>query len=639
MTIRLRRFVSRGPGKPDAEIVLDRDACLIRGPSDTGKSYIRECLRYMLGAEKPPKSVPEAAGYDTFLLEFSSGGGEYAITRALAGGSAEIRRTNVGEQSELVEADLGELLVTLSGAGGKQILRSRSKKGAITGGDLRHWFLLSQTDVISEHPTTGASHADRFQRAAAFYVYLTGLDDTAFVLALSQSQKDSISGQILAAEDAIKRAQAGIPPSTTKQEVLDALDKVDQALNEITRQYQQRAEQLKGLRGHLTDVAVELQKVQTLRMHSQSMVQRFELLDEKYDSDLRRLGAIDEGTAYFESLKPVPCVLCGTPLEKQMDKRDLRADAAESYRAAVKAEAQKIRALRVGLKDSLQHEMQRFEESRARELELRTSLDDLERRERRAIAGLRVEFSSDPKELAVRRSDLSSQLNLFEDIERCQAEIARLKVSRSTKAAPLTREAHEAATAVASTARDLLRRWGFADVNEVQLSTEDCDLVINGRPRLSYGAGRRGVFLTALAVALLQHALGHSHPHIGFCLIDSPLKTYADPDKAEHTDENGVADVPLATVRDGFFSWLSTWTGPGQLIVLENEKVADASIAATLRPIVFTGPGGGGRPGFYPASIAATEQSSKGAGGDGGSMPGEASAARGDADFPPPKPS
>jgi hypothetical protein len=596
VAIQLKRLVASGPGKVDAEIVFGQYKCLIRGPSDTGKSHIRECLAYLLGGEKPIKRLPYNQGYETLTLEFTHDGSDYSVVKAFAGGGVLITKIVPDAAPEVIGQELGEFLVRLSGAAGKQIIRSRSKKGNVTGGDLRHWFLISQTDIISEDPTAGeGGDMGRIQRAAAFYVFLTGMDDAAIVLAKSRSEKDSINGQILAAEIGIKHASAGLPPDLTKPEVVDALEKVDNTLAEITRQYNARARQLRALREDISINTTELRSFDRIRSQSQAMVMRFNMLDEKYKSDLERLDAGNEGMAYFQALKTVPCPLCSTPVEQQVSPADLRPSAPANYRVAVQAEANKIRALRVGLAEARTREIGRVEKSSEALRIVRSSLNELEGEEQSALRGIRVEFSSDPKELAVRRSELSSQLNLFEDIERLRAEIEKLKQSRGTKASPIARAAIEPAKMVADIARDLLVAWGFKDVTSVELDLEECDLKINGRPRLNYGAGRRGVSLAALFIAILKNALDHGHPHIGFVVIDSPLKAYADPTMREAEDR-----VSPAMVRDNFYSWLSQWSGPGQIIVLENEPVTNPAVAAALKPIEFTGPDGADRRGFYP---------------------------------------
>ena len=596
MAIQLKRLVASGPGKLDAEIVFDEHKCLIRGPSDTGKSHIRECLAYLLGGEKAIKRFPYNQGYETLTLEFIHDGVVYTVVKAFAGGSVQVTKLNPGGATEAVEQDIGELLVSLAGAAGKQIIRSKSKKGNVTGADLRHWFLISQTEIISDQPTAGpGSDMGRIQRIAAFYLFLTGMDDAAVILAKTQSEKASINGQIQAAEIAIRHASAGLPPNLTKPEVVDALEKVDETLAEITRQYNARARQLRSLREGIAEKTTELRTFERVRSQSQAMVTRFNMLDEKYKSDLDRLDAANEGMAYFQALKTVPCPLCSTPVEQQVSPADLRPSAPKNYRIAVQAEANKIRALQVGLSEARTREAERVEKSLSAVTQARAALENLEGQERQALTGLRVEFSSDPKELAVRRSDLSSQLNLFEDIERLRAEIEKLKQSKGTKASPILRAAIEPAREVADIARDLLIAWGFKDIQSVELDLDECDLKINGRERLSYGAGRRAVSLAAMFIAVLQNALKHGRPHIGFVVIDSPLKAYADPTKRVAEDK-----VSSATVRDNFYLWLSQWSGPGQVMVLENEEVTDPQVAAALNPIEFTGPDGTDRHGFYP---------------------------------------
>ena len=84
------------------------------------------------------------------------------------------------------------------------------------------------------------------------------------------------------------------------------------------------------------------------------------------------------------------------------------------------------------------------------------------------------------------------------------------------------------------------------------------------------------------------------HPHLGVVVLDSPLKAYAQKESADSD-----RDVPLATVNESFYAWLSKWAGPGQIIVLENEPV-DPGVAAVLQATVFTDDYAVGRQGFYP---------------------------------------
>ena len=243
MGVTLLTLSVSGPDKHEARIDFRSPAMLVRGPSDTGKSYIRDCLWYLMGGEKTPKSIPEAFGYNTVALEIEADGQRYEICRGLAGGEASVhtlRETNESVLRESVDIEPGDLLVRLSGAQGKQLLRSKSKRGGVTAGDLRHWFLLSQPNMISEEATSGVG-TNATQRIAAFHLFITGTDDSAIELAKTNEEVERLSGQILGAEQNLKRVRADLPEDQTREDVSEALGRVDFALSAMTEHYEARA--------------------------------------------------------------------------------------------------------------------------------------------------------------------------------------------------------------------------------------------------------------------------------------------------------------------------------------------------------------------------------------------------------------
>ena len=450
--------------------------------------------------------------------------------------------------------------------------------------------------MISENPTADAGY-DVTQRVAAFNLFLTGNDDDAVQVRKSAQEVERIKGQLTSAEEALVRARAGISSQLTRKDVEDAFGRVDETLSAMNLQYQARSSQLKEIRARMVSGSEELNKVESLRLHSQSMVARFKLLDQKYQSDLQRLGAINEGVAVFESLPETDCPLCGTPVEQQLDPKQLRRGAPAKYRLAIAAEAGKVLALRAGLTNSLESESDRLDVLQKESRAIRIELDKLESLEERQLSGARVEFVADPKTMALRHSELSAQLSSFDEIQRLENEIERLKRSKVRPRFGITRDGGSAGAAVAGLARSFLNSWGFADVASVTVDALACDLVINGRPRLSYGAGKRSVFLAALALALLRHSMSFNSPHLGLVVLDSPLKAYADPSEA------ASQEVSIGTVTERFYSWLSTWETPGQIVVLENEEIEDDT-AILIDPVQFSGRNNVGRAGFYPVSLA-----------------------------------
>ena len=596
MGIVLLKLSSHGPDKPDVEIDFHPKRRVVVGPSDTGKSYIHGCLWYLLGGDAPDSTFPQAQGYQELRLRFLAGDVEYEVRRGINGGSAAIwSRADGNEESlsfEAVERDLGELIVELSGAAGKQLLRNQSERGPVTGDDIRHWALWSQTEVPANFATSGVGYAMP-KRISSFNLFLTGNDDAAIQVTKTKAEVERIKGQLTSAEAALERVKAGLPSDVKREDVVEAIERVDATLSAMTSQYEARASKLKELRREIADTAEEQALAANRRNHAHSMIGRFELLDEKYANDLSRLGASNEGAAFFEALPELDCPLCGTSTADQHGHHDHPQPKPKDYQLAIKAEAEKIQSLRRGLLVALERERGRFSECRAEAERLADHLNALQNREVLIVNGARIEFTGDPKTLALRRSDLAAQLGIFDEVERLEAEVVRLGKSKVRKRVNVTREGGTHGRIVADYAKALLEEWGLTDIKNISLDAGECDLVINDRARLSYGAGLRSLYLAALVIALMEYAIEHDHPHLGVVVLDSPLKPYADPKRT------ASPDVPLSTVREKFYRWLSDWAGYGQIVVLENEEVPD-SLTDELKPIVFTKNPDVGRAGFYP---------------------------------------
>ena len=602
MAITLKHLSVSGPGLLPAVVPFGGHRTLIRGPSDTGKSHIWDCLWFLLGGTAAPEQFPASEGYDSLELAFLHDEHEYLVRKAMAGGAARV----LVRQDELwvaagapnpfedVSQDLGELLVKLTGAEGKKVLRTRSEKGAITGDDLRHWALLSQPGMISKDATKGKGHGSD-KRVSSYSLFLSGLDDSAVELYKSSSIKDQAKGKLAAAESEMARLRSVIPVDTDRASAVAELARVDERLDMFATQLQARSSVLKELRLNIAAEGDALTTASTQLASATSMWERFALLDLKYSSDLARLGATDEGIAFFQALEETPCPLCGTPVEQHVDAGNLKPRAPTKYRDAIAAEAEKIRELRRGLQPSVANEKARIATATAEVQRLTASLKILEEQETSVLRAAGQEFDADPRELAESHTRFSSLMDAFDEVDRLKGEIARLEQETKQKRTTLIRNVGTHGDEVGAIARQMLNDWGFTSIKSVHVDAAACDLVIDGRRRLSYGAGKRGLFLSAMTIALMQHALEKGHPHLGVVVLDSPLKAYAQKESVDNTDR----DIPTATVNTSFYNWLSRFKGPGQIIVLENEAV-DPATARALNSVEFTDDDTRGRQGFYP---------------------------------------
>ncbi|WP_175751117.1 hypothetical protein [Burkholderia anthina] len=601
MAIVLKRLVVRGEGKADAELTFESPVQILRGPSETGKSYVFSCLWYMLGGLDAPKEIPPyGVGYDSVFLEFESGdGGRYTVARGLTGGGANIYRCAIDDwdsrSEQLLDVDLGALIVELSGALGFQTMRSQSEKARMTADDFRYWSLWPEIQLISEDPLAGPKRdIQRTKRASAFAVLLTGKDDSAIVPTRGKDELYMARGGAEALEEALGRAKASIAPEMNKSEVNDALVRVDSALRRISEQQGLRAKRLREIRQSISVHASELRSVESRLSYSSETLARFKLLDSKYTSDLERLSSLDEGVSLFDALENIPCPLCGVSGSSELHVAELSRIGPEQQRQAVKAEMRKIEQLAIGLHAAIVTEEERRAGFAQRAESARGMLRATEEMEKTALVDARDDFAEDPTELALRRSELTNVLRLFDEIDTLEAEITRLSgLSKATRS-PILRDLSADGNEVAENVLGIVNAWGLGEIVSAEFDAAGYDFKFNGRKRTSYGKGVRGILTTAVVIALMEYSLKEGHPHLGTVVVDSPLKAYADP------ESNEIRDVPLQTVRERMYGWLSKWAGFGQIFVIENEKVPD-NLRGKLPIHEFSGKAPSARRGFYPA--------------------------------------
>ena len=199
--------------------------------------------------------------------------------------------------------------------------------------------------------------------------------------------------------------------------------------------------------------------------------------------------------------------------------------------------------------------------------------------------------------LTDRKTVLSLALSSLTKANALKVRLAEMKEKSKRKKQVVDRDISDSATALCARVKALLDDWGVPGVDSVYFDDGVSDIEINQRKRTSYGKGKRGIFLTAYMVALMERALGNEHPHIGITIIDSPVVTYKDPKHAKNAEKEELLDE---SVKDRFYAWLASRKEPGQIIILENEEPS-AETLPKLRHTEFVGAGNTtGRGGFFP---------------------------------------
>lgn len=592
----LTRLTLTGRGVPDAEVSFTGGLNVISGPSDTGKTFIAQCIDFMMGGSKVPKEIPEAVSYETVMLgvRAKDGDKEYILERSLRGG--EVRLHAAGEDDRVLgakhnaesENTVSHFLSNLSGLAGRKIRTNKQgKTRTLSFRDLAPLILVDEETVISEEsPIFSGQVISSTAESAVFRLLLSGVDDSSVIAQVDPKvSRIRQEGKTEVIEVLVERTREKLAELKLDGDVVslrEQLHRVEAVIESASAELAAEQESVATLEERRRGAWAGLRHVESRTNVLSELQRRFELLQAQYSSDLRRLEAISEAGVRLGQMKEERCPVCGAVAEHHDYEHQSPHASPDEVANACRAEAEKIRRLVVDLQNTLvdnEAEVGRLnEEGLVRRAELDAAGSEirvlLQPRVQAALQKLRDSQSA--------REPYRRALDLYSRME-------ELKELLSEGDKPKTAQREDGSSVVVGTGETeqfskqveaLLRAWHFPNLDRVTFSESDQDIVISGLPRASHGKGVRAITHAAFNIALLRYCRSRSMPHPGLVVIDSPLVVYREPD----TDEGGFS----GDVKDAFYRSLASGFPDAQIIILENEDPpTDLDISANV--IKFTG--------------------------------------------------
>lgn len=610
----LKRLAFLGPNRPPASITLAPGLNVICGASETGKSFIVESIDFMLGGGDPPRDIPEKAGYDRVrLLIESAGWPPLGLERSVEGGhfSAYEEELLDGEPSSeprvlrekhsaAREDTLSHALLERVGLTSKQLRRNRAgDTRSLSFRDLARLSIVTEEEIQRRSsPLVSAQFVQATPNYAAFKLLLTGTDDSALVSAKDVSERrESDSGKIELLDQMIEEFQSEIDEDgldelelrdqfskleTSIEEQNAALNQVQGVLNELLEQRGRLVEELRSRRARLLEI--------------QELTARFRLLDEHYQTDLKRLEAIHESGSLFVYLDRRVCPLCGA----QPGDQHLDADCdgnTEAVVQAASAEMEKIQRLQRELNntveslknenDKINGELSDFEEQYQ---EFDQQLSQI------ATPTVSTERAS-YNQLVAEKAEVNASLDKFKRLERLVLQRENLEAQEGeTGSQTETRTVIPKITLdeFSQTVERVLSEWHYPNATRVFFDEGKKDFQIAGKERGSTGKGLRAITHAAVSISLLECCLEHNLPHPGFIVLDSPLLAYWKPEGEED-------DLRGTDLKERFYEYLLGLRSDVQVIIIENEH-PPKFVSDSCNVIVFTKNPHQGRYGFFPTS-------------------------------------
>lgn len=611
--LRLLHLTFIGPSVDPATVEFGPKLTLVRGPSDTGKSFIADTLDFMLGGEKLEKNT-ELDGYDQILLGIRLPDGEaVTLTRSLQGGQFSlfrgdyrgrdrlpVKRTRLaGKHNAKNTQNLSHYLLDKIRLGNKVVRKKgNGETVALSIRGLAPFFLVGETKIQSKKsPILTDQVVNKTRDISTFRLLLQGQDDSglkANTSATEQRKSKEAKNEVI--DTLLAELRQQLETDETLEQVEQRLQRVQAAITQSTGSIEQAA----AARHQWGQTLSNNERLATAARRSlaelDTLEARFTLLHKQYTSELDRLDAVAEAGTLLGYFTPGRCVFCGADPEHQHLNDDCTDDTT-AFAESVVEEQRKTTALREdllkaisGLRAERDEKAQRHQSYTERVAEARTTIAQLDN-------------LLNPQEVELRGLiTLSSRLERDADTIRRIQRLEALRTETDDEAKPKTMTPTEGLqpTAVADLSRMIasrLRAWGFQDADNTSFSIDTQDIVSGNQLRSAHGKGVRAVLHAAFTISLAQYCFDKDLPHPGFVVLDSPLVVYRPPDPTEEPDNSGDL-LDTGTLAERFFADVQT-NFSGQIIILENQDPPGALDAET-RDIAFTKNAAQGRYGLFP---------------------------------------
>lgn len=613
---RLSQLIVSGSGKPDANIDFKPGFNVLTGPSNTGKSYIVECLDYVLGAEIiPGEGIDESKGYEQVFLEIiTHAGTPYTLERSLTSGdvrlyesgfngrqNASSRELSVEAQTKKAETLSTFLLKLMALEGVKLRTNANGELGNLTFRIISHLFIVDETSIIAKKRSpvrliTGyaSTTSDR-----AFNYLLTGQDDhTIIAVPGDKERKARLQGRKDLYDELIEGLTKRLE-NVDLQAIKDQLQRADAAIGAAAAGLSEKSSTIQSYQRSRTEAFERQHNAESRLIVVAELLTRFDLLKQHYASDLQRLEFLNEGEHYFDQLVAVNCPLCGAPLDGHAAHKfsPEQADTFTSVREASAAEAEKIRRHLADLEKTIKT---LAAERSANEEIARKSKTEIEAIDRHMVAELKPTFEAGKQELdtlMLHRRELAEVEASFVSLEKYRAARVGLDQKQPRPKTAFAGTDMVATRELCDVIQIMLRSWNFIDERGVvEFDEKRMDIRVAGKPRQSNGKGLRGFLHGAFNLGLMEYCREKDLPHAGFLLLDSPITSYREGKTHEAEDEAALE------VQTAFWDHLADTSPEEQIIIIENKEPTEKARSQAHYVRFYGTKSTEGRQGFFPVA-------------------------------------
>ena len=567
----IKRLELSGSAVETKSIQFKKGLNVIFGSSDTGKTFIFQCINYMLGGSTPPKPIPESENYNLVGLVIETyEGKEYKLERSLQGGDFNLYDSLTEDERVLAVSNqsksetISSFLLNVCNINGKKI--RRNKQGKIQNlyfQNLKKYFAVDEVEIVTEKSllTTGQYIEKTFDMNTLRFL-LTEEDDSSIISSLEVDSMDFKKGKLELYNELISQLNEDLKDSEY-QKIDEQIEKLDDSIKNYKEIYLSSKSELNKYDNE-KDILVKAIYIQENELiNKQEILTRAQLLRKQYICDIARLKATLEAGQYLDDTQTTNCPICDSNIKEIVNIPELT--------MATNAEIMKINLLLRELEES-----QKIYTSEKDEID--NSLESNKKHLNEVVIKIQDEIkvfledlSKNIKIYSDKKQELSRVKTLKEKLDEYVQKRDAINVTHKKKSASkvVFQELTSALMAsIVQEIEDILKAISFDNPKDPKIGFSETlvDFVIGTKNRKDYGKGYRAILYASFVIALLQYFRNKSF-QIGFVLIDSPLNPY----KADETKDDGVVPNNLA---DNFYQYLYENIKNEQVILIENTSLS-----------------------------------------------------------------
>lgn len=561
----------------NATVVFKEGVNVITGPSNVGKSYIFQCLNYMFGASKPPKSIEQARAYEFIYLEIiDSQNDHYTLLSDLKGGNFKLYGSSIDNIKETDEFEtlkrkhnpasektISAFLLKLNNLTGRKVRTNESgKTRQISYRDIVKFSMVNETRITTEDSLVVHNNRDKTVESNVLKLIATGSDDSALISPLSTNQIANRKGKLEILNELIIDNTKGLETYKTEPSLeLKETNSIIEKLSEKHFNLQNQFNEIESERVKTLDV---LYKIKSRKRVIEELYKRTDLLKSHYYSDVERLKSTIETSVLLNEENHSTsgnCPLCNSEIKEECSIADIN-----KIIDSCSKEIHKIESLIQELLESEKILKEEFNDISLEVSNLEININKYTLEIDKGVGlemGLIIEQINKQNE---KKSIVIGALYKFEQLKKFKTEKEKLEDSLPDASSKNSFEHISTAslTPLSKAIKSVLEGYKYPNLTDVTYSEKQNDFVISGEDRNLSGKGYRAIIYSSFIVAL--HELTSKKEYsIGVPIIDSPLVTYRKP---ENEDEVTISD----DLAMDFYRYITSQNEINQIIIIENEE-------------------------------------------------------------------